>query len=162
MLQLCWEVHHMTASCNGSGPSSGHRMGVNSAAHCWPARGVETALARKLLLSVRKSLVKGLLLSQPLLCFNYLFSFFLMGINTEIQSSPAEVPVLLQPLYEPHAEPALWAQALCSGEAEDGGNAAAQHVVDWGAVPEESSRRPLPVSCHTHVHLRLCLLPQKE
>lgn len=30
-----------------------------------------------------------------------------MGINTEIQSSPAEVPVLLQPLYEPHAEPAL-------------------------------------------------------
>lgn len=86
----------------------------------------------------------------------------LMGINTAIQSSPAEVPVLLQPLHEPHAEPALRAQALCSGEAEDGGDAAAQHVVDRGAVPEESSRRPLPVSCHAHVHLRLCLLPQKE
>lgn len=117
---------------------------------------------RKRVLWVRKSLVKGSVLLQPLLCCNSLSSFSLMGINAAIQSSPAEVPVLLQPLHEPHAEPALRAQALRSGEAEDGGDAAAQHVVDRGAVPEESSRRPLPVSCHTHVHLRLCLLPQKE
>lgn len=60
---------------------------------------------------------------------------FLNG--TEIQGSPAEVPVLLQPLHEPHAESALRAQALRSGEAEDGGDAAAQHVLDRGAVPEE-------------------------
>lgn len=85
---------------------------------------------------------------------------FLNG--TEIQGSPAEVPVLLQPLHEPHAESALRAQALRSGEAEDGGDAAAQHVLDRGAVPEEGGRRPLPVPRHAHVHLCVRLLPQKE
>lgn len=81
---------------------------------------------------------------------------------TALQGGPAEVPVLLQPLHEPHAEPALRAQALRSGQAEDGGDAAAQHVVDRGAVPEEGRGRAVPVPLHAHVHLRLCLLPQKE
>lgn len=151
MSELCWEVPGALPRVSGA---ARNRLPNTT--------GEEPPLERKLILCIRKSLVKGLLLLQPLLYFNSLFSFSLMGINAAIPSSPAEVPVLLQPLHEPHAEPALRAQALRSGEAEDGGDAAAQHVVDRGAVPEESSRRPLPVSCHTHVHLRLCLLPQKE
>lgn len=79
-----------------------------------------------------------------------------------LQGRLAEVPVLLQPLHEPHAEPALRAQALRSGQAEDGGDAAAQHVLDRGAVSEEGRGRAVPVPLHTHVHLRLCLLPQEE
>ena len=78
------------------------------------------------------------------------------------QGGLAEVPVLLQPLHEPHAEPALRAQAVRAGQAEDGGDAAAQHVVDRGAVPEEGGGRAVPVPLHAHVHLRLCLLPQEE
>lgn len=84
------------------------------------------------------------------------------GVCAALQSRPAAVPVLLQPLHEPHAEPAFWAQALCSGQAEDGGDATAQHVLDWGAVSKEGCGRAVPVPLHAHVHLRLCLLPQEE
>ena len=52
--------------------------------------------------------------------------------------------------------------AVHVGEAEDGGDAAAQHVVDRGAVPEESRGRAVPVPPDPHVHLRLRLLPQEE
>lgn len=79
-----------------------------------------------------------------------------------LQSSPAEVPVLLQPLHEPHAEPALRAQVVRPGQTEDGGDAAAQHVMDRGAVPEEGCGCAVPVPLHAHVHLRLCVLPQEE
>lgn len=89
-------------------------------------------------------------------------TFHWPSIFAAFQSCFTEVPVLLQPLHEPHAKPALWAQALRSGEAEDGRDAAAQHVLDWGAVSKEGCGRALPVPLHTHVHLRLCLLPQEE
>ena len=75
---------------------------------------------------------------------------------------PPAVPLLLQPLHEPHAEPALRAQALRPGQAEDGGDAAAQHVLDRGAVPEEGRGRAVPVPLHAHVHIRLRFLPQEE
>lgn len=83
-------------------------------------------------------------------------------VTAALQGRLAEVPVLLQPLHEPHAEPALWAQALRSGQAENGGDAAAQHVLDRGAVPEEGCGRAVPVPLNAHVHIRLCLLPQEE
>lgn len=84
------------------------------------------------------------------------------SVCAAIPGSLAEVPVLLQPLHEPHAESALRAQALRSGQAEDGGDAAAQHVLDRSAVPEEGRGRAVPVPLHAHVYLRLCLLPQEE
>lgn len=79
-----------------------------------------------------------------------------------LQSSFAEIPVLLQPLHEPYAESALRAQAVRAGQAEDGRDAAAQHVLDRGAVLKEGCRRAVSVSFHAHVHLRLRLLPQEE
>lgn len=113
-----------------------------------------------------------MLISQHLAHSNIRIFKFLFGcpclklrspsIFAALQSCFTEVPVLLQPLHEPHAKPALWAQALRSGEAEDGRDAAAQHVLDWGAVSKEGCGRALPVPLHTHVHLRLCLLPQEE
>ena len=45
---------------------------------------------------------------------------------------------------------------------EDGGDATAQHVVDWGAVPEEGRGRVVSVSSDPHVHLRVRLLPAQE
>ena len=49
--------------------------------------------------------------------------------------------------------------ALRRGERAHGGDAAAQHVVDRGAVPQEGRRRALSVPADAHVHLRLCVLP---
>jgi len=47
-------------------------------------------------------------------------------------------------------------------EAEDGGDAAALHVLDRGAVPQGGRRRPLLLQADTHVHLRLRFLPKEE
>lgn len=44
----------------------------------------------------------------------------------------AALPVLLQPVHEPHAVAALRVQALRLRQGEDGGNAAAQHELDRG------------------------------
>ena len=44
----------------------------------------------------------------------------------------------------------------------NGGDAAAQHVMDRGAVPEEGRRRSLSVSANTDVHLCLRLLPSQK
>ncbi len=100
--------------------------------------------------------------SKPWLVTVVLFGIMYFIHVTAISCSPAALPLLLQPLHEPHAESALRAQVIRAGEAEDGGDAAAQHVVDRGAVPEEGCGCAVPVSLHAHVHLRLCLLPQKE
>lgn len=48
---------------------------------------------------------------------------------------------------------------LC--EVEDGGDAAT-HVLDRGAVPEESRGCSLSVSTDSHVHLCICFLSQEE
>lgn len=88
-------------------------------------------------------------------------SLLYVSLAAFTSGSPA-IPLLLQPLHESHAKSAIWAQALCSSQAEDGRDATTQHVLDWGAIPEESCGCPLPVPRHTNVHLRLCFLPQKE
>ena len=45
---------------------------------------------------------------------------------------------------------------------QDGGDAAAQHVVDRGPVPEEGRRHPVRVQEDPHVHLRLRILSQEK
>lgn len=76
----------------------------------------------------------------------------------EIALRPPALPLLLQPLHEPHAVAQIRAQALRLRQGQDGGDAAAQHELDRGAVPEESRRHPVPVPADADVHLRIRLL----
>ena len=45
---------------------------------------------------------------------------------------------------------------------KDGGDAAAQHVLDRGPVPPQGRGHPVRVQEDTHVYLRLRLLSQEE
>lgn len=53
-------------------------------------------------------------------------------------------------------------EALCRRQRTHGSNAAAQHVVDWGPVSQESRRCSVSMSADAHVHLRICLLPAEK
>ena len=55
----------------------------------------------------------------------------------------------------------LWTAVHVSAQ-QDGGDAATQHVLDRGAVPEEGGGRAVSVSPDPHVHLRLRFLPLQE
>ena len=65
-------------------------------------------------------------------------------------------------VHEPSSVPKVREQVVRDGEGQDGGDAAAQHVLDRGPVPQEEPRHPLRVSPDPHVHLRLCLLSEEE
>ena len=56
----------------------------------------------------------------------------------------------------------LFHSFACRYLAAHGGDAAAQHVLDRSAIPEEGRRRAVPVSPDAHVHLRLRLLSEEE
>ena len=45
---------------------------------------------------------------------------------------------------------------------KDGGDAAAQHVVDRSAVSQKGCGHPLRVQKDAHVHICLCVLPEQE
>ena len=47
-------------------------------------------------------------------------------------------------------------------QAQNGGDATTQHVVDRGSVPKEGSRCLMSMSPDSDVHLRLCFLPYEE
>lgn len=65
-------------------------------------------------------------------------------------------------VYEPPSVPQVWEQAVRDGKGQDGGDAAAQHVLDRGPVPQEESGHPLRVPPDSHVHLCLCLLFEEK
>ena len=65
-------------------------------------------------------------------------------------------------VHEPSSVTKVREQVVRDGEGQDGGDAAAQHVLDRGPVPQEEPRHPLRVSPDPHVHLRLCLLSEEE
>lgn len=72
------------------------------------------------------------------------------------------LPPLLQSLHESHAVAQVRAQTVRVDQGENGGDAAAQHVLDRGAVPEEGRRHSVPVPTNADVHLRVCVLPAQE
>ena len=45
---------------------------------------------------------------------------------------------------------------------QDGGDAATQHELDRGPVPQEGCGHPLRVQEDAHVHLCLCILSREE
>ena len=65
-------------------------------------------------------------------------------------------------VHEPPAILEVRVQAGCDGEGQDGGDAATQHVLDRGPVPQEESGHPVRVSPDTDVHLRVRLLLEEE
>lgn len=84
------------------------------------------------------------------------------GCTRKVSVCLAALPFLLQPLHEPHAVTQVWEQAVCLNQGENGGDAAAQHVLDWSTVPEKGCGHLVPVQADAHVHLRLCLLPEEK
>ena len=65
-------------------------------------------------------------------------------------------------VHEPSSVTKVREQVVRDGEGQDGGDAAAQHVLDRGPVPQEEPRHPLRVPPDPHVHLRLRLLLEEE
>ena len=72
------------------------------------------------------------------------------------------LPALLQPLHESSPQSQAWAEAGRLDQGQDGGDAAAQHVLDRGAVPAQGRRRALPMPPDAHVHVRVRVLFEKE
>ena len=65
-------------------------------------------------------------------------------------------------IHEPSSVLEVREQVVRDGEGQDGGDAAAQHVLDRGPVPQEESGHLVRVSSYADVHLCLCLLLEKE
>ena len=65
-------------------------------------------------------------------------------------------------VHEPSPVPEVREQAVRDGKGQDGGDAATQHVLDRGPVPQEESGHPVRVSPDTDVHLRVRLLLEEE